>query len=110
MGSAIAVAAVAPVAAVPPANVQTGGAAGLVAAVVQVAIATEDINIANNSLNNLLRNADIDVLNNILNNSVNQNTILSNIDITIVDVLNDNTVIVNVLSGPTILGELTVTP
>src|SRR5688572_29669156 len=105
LGGAMAVASVAPAAAAP---VQLGGAAGLVAAVVQVAVETEDINIANNSLNNLLRNADIDVLNNVLNNSVNQNEILSNIDITIVDVLNDNTVIVNVLSSGVSIGELTV--
>jgi hypothetical protein len=107
LGGAMAVATVAPAAAAP---VQLGGAAGLVAAVVQVAVETDDINIANDSLNNLLRNADIDVLNNILNNSVNQNDILSNIDIEIVDVLNDNTVIVNVLSSGVSVGELTVSP
>jgi hypothetical protein len=49
-------------------------------------------------------------LNNILNNSVNNNTILSNIDITITDVLNDNTVIVNVLSSGLTIGTLTVSP
>ena len=91
-------------------SVQSGGAAGLVAAVVQVAVTTDDVNILNDSLNNLLRNADIDVLNNILNNSVNNNTILSNIDITITDVLNDNTVIVNVLSSGLTIGTLTVSP
>ena len=110
LGGALAVAAVAPAAAGHHTTVQRGGAAGLVAAVVQVAVTTDDINILNNSLNNLLRNADIDVLNNILNNSVNQNDILSNIDIRIVDVLNDNTVIVSVLSGGVAVGELTVTP
>jgi hypothetical protein len=111
LGGALAVAAVTPAAAAR--SVQSGGAAGLVAAVVQVAVTTDDVNIANHSLNNLLRNADIDVLNNILNNSVNQNTILSNIDIRIVDVLNDNTVIVSVLSGPITpieVGQLTVSP
>jgi hypothetical protein len=107
LGGAMAIATVAPAAAAPA---QLGGAAGLVAAVVQVAVETDDINIANNSLNNLLRNADIDVLNNVLNNSVNRNEILSNIDIEIVDVLNDNTVIVNVLSSGVSVGELTVTP
>ena len=108
LGGALAVAAVAPAAAAPPANRQLGGAAGLIAAVVQVAVATEDINILNNSLNNLLRNADIDVLNNILNNSVNNNDILSNIDIELDRVLSDNTVVVNVLSGGVQVGQLTV--
>jgi hypothetical protein len=89
---------------------QRGGAAGLVAVVAQVALSHVDVEIANNSLNNLLRNADIDVLNNILNRSVNNNTILSNIDITIFDVLQDNTVIVNVLSSGVSIGQITVTP
>ena len=110
LGGALSVAAVAPAAAARPDNVQLGGAAGLVAAVVQVAANVEDVEVLNNSLNNLLRNADIDILNNVLNNSVNQNDILSNIDIRIIDVLNDNTVIVEVLSGGVAIGELTVSP
>ncbi len=46
-----------------------GGAAGLVAAVVQAAVNACDVRILNHSVNNLLRNADIHVLENILNNS-----------------------------------------
>lgn len=106
----LAVAVAAPAMAGHHTTVQRGGAAGLVAAVVQVAVTLDDVNIANRSLNNLLRNADIDVLNNILNNSVNQNDILSNIYIEIEDVLNDNTVVVNVLSSGIQIGQLTVSP
>lgn len=83
---------------------QLGGAAGLVAAVVQVLVQTDDINIANNSLNNLLRNADIDVLNNILNN------LLRDADIDITRVISDNNVVVTVLSGGFAVGDITVTP
>ena len=85
-------------------NTQLGGAAGLVAAVVQVAVTTDDVNIANNSLNNLLRNADIDVLNNVLNNT------LRDADIDITRVISDNEVVVSVLSGGIVLGDITVTP
>ena len=85
-------------------NTQLGGAAGLVAAVVQVAATTDDINIANNSLNNLLRNADIDVLNNVLNNT------LRDADIDITRVISDNNVVVSVLSGGIVLGTITITP
>ena len=46
-----------------------GGAAGLVAAVVQAAANVCDVRILNNSVNNLLQNADIHALENILNNS-----------------------------------------
>lgn len=46
-----------------------GGAAGLVAAVVQAAANVCDVRILNDSVNNLLQNADIHVLENILNNS-----------------------------------------
>ena len=108
LGGALAVATVAPAAAGNHTTVQRGGAAGLVAAVVQASVG--DVTILNNSLNNLLRNADIDVLNNVLNNSVNQNDVLSNIDIEIEDVLQDNTVIVNVLSSGIQVGQLTVSP
>jgi hypothetical protein len=85
-----------------PAAPQRGGAAGLVALVqavvnanVGVAACDIDINILNDSLNNLLRNADIRALNNILNNS----PILSNdaIDVTVTEVLNG--VQINVLSS-----------
>ena len=87
-------------------TVQRGGAAGLVAAVVQVAVNEVDVDIANRSINNLLRNADIDVLNNVLNNLLRD----ADIDIEIVDVLADNTVVVSVLSGGIVVGELTVSP
>jgi hypothetical protein len=46
-----------------------GGAAGLVAAVVQAAVNACDVRILDNSVNNLLQNADIHALENILNNS-----------------------------------------
>jgi hypothetical protein len=96
----------------PQTNIQRGGAAGLVAAVVQVAatVGVENIDIANNSLNNLLQNADIHVLENILNNSVNHNDVLSNITITVEDVLNSNNVVVSVLSGGVSTGTITVSP
>lgn len=106
MGGALAVAAVAPAAAQTecnlPAAPQRGGAAGLVALVqavvnanVGVAACDIDVNVLNNSLNNLLQNANIRALNNILNNS----PILSNdaIDVTVTEVLNG--VQVNVLSS-----------
>ena len=46
-----------------------GGAAGLVAAVVQAAVTACDVRVLNDSVNNLLQNANINALNNILNNS-----------------------------------------
>ena len=66
-----------------------GGAAGLVAAVVQAAVNACEVQILNDSVNNLLQNADIHVLENILNNS----PILS--DITVQDIT------VNALTGTT---------
>ena len=68
-----------------------GGAAGLVAAVVQAAVNACDVHILNDSVNNLLQNADIHVLENILNNS----PVLSNNDITVQDIN------VDVLTGTT---------
>jgi hypothetical protein len=85
---------------------QVGGAAGLVAAVVQVQTGDIDVDVLNRSLNNLLRNADIDVLNNVLNNTLRD----ADIDIEIEDILQDNTVIVNVLSAGIQIGQITVTP
>jgi hypothetical protein len=88
-------------------QVQRGGAAGLVAAVVQVQAGVQEVHILNRSLNNLLRNADINVLNNVLNN------VLRDADITIVirdiDVLTGD-ITVAVLSGVTQveIGEITV--
>jgi hypothetical protein len=103
LGSTLAIAAVAPAAAQTecnlPAAPQRGGAAALVALVqavvnanVGVAACDVDVNVLNNSLNNLLQNADIHVLENILNHS----PILSGFDITVENVLNG--VQVNVLS------------
>jgi hypothetical protein len=83
---------------------QVGGAAGLVAAVVQVQTGDVDVRVLNRSLNNLLRNADIDVLNNVLNNTLRD----ADIDITITDILQDNTVVVSVLSGGSWIGDITV--
>ena len=61
-----------------------GGAAGLVAAVVQAAVNACDVNILDNSVNNLLQNADIHALENILNNSPilsSNNITVQNIDV-----------------------------
>jgi hypothetical protein len=83
-----------------------GGAAAL-AALVAAAVAADvdvlacDIDVLNNSLNNLLQNADIHVIENILNNSPILND-LNISDITVdVDALTGGTVI-NVLGGPVI--------
>jgi hypothetical protein len=107
LGAALAVAAVAPATAQTecnlPAAPQRGGAAALVALVqavvnanVGVAACDIDIDVLNNSLNNLLRNADIRALNNILNNS----PILSNDAIDVIVTENNilNNVQINVLS------------
>ena len=82
-------------------EINRGGAAGLVAAVVQAQVC--DVQILNDSLNNLLQNADIHVLENILNNS----PILSYNDITLTRVISDNNIQVNVLSAGTQIGQLT---
>ena len=83
-----------------------GGAAAL-AALVAAAVAANvsnvacDVDVLNNSLNNLLQNADIHVIENILNNSPILND-LNISDITVdVDALTGGTVI-NVLGGPVI--------
>jgi 1-aminocyclopropane-1-carboxylate deaminase/D-cysteine desulfhydrase-like pyridoxal-dependent ACC family enzyme len=79
-----------------------GGAAAL-AALVAAAVAADvdviacDVNVLNNSLNNLLQNADIHVLENILNNS----PILSDITIQDIQVLEDG-IQISVLDGPII--------
>jgi hypothetical protein len=73
-----------------------GGAAGLVAAVVQAAANVCDVRILNNSVNNLLQNADIHVLENILNNS----PILNDLSITVTDIN------VDVLTGTTTITVL----
>src|SRR5687768_538526 len=81
---------------------QVGGAAGLVAAVVQVQTGDIDVDVLNRSLNNLLRNADIDVLNNVLNNTLRDSTI------TLTDTVdvNGNVIAINVLSGGVTTGIL----
>lgn len=102
LGGALAVASVAPAAASHRDQHQVGGAAGLVAAVVQLQDVDVTLVEANRSLNNLLRNADIDVLNNVLNNTLRD----ADIDITLENILNENDVVVgiNVLSGDTSIG------
>ena len=80
-----------------------GGAAGLVAAVVQAAVNACDVRVLNNSVNNLLQNADIHALENILNNS----PILSGItvqDIN-VDVLTGTTTITLLGGGVLVLTQ-----
>jgi hypothetical protein len=72
-----------------------GGAAALVALVqaqVNAGVVVCDVNVLNNSLNNLLRNADIHVIENILNNS----PFLNDWTITITDTLNG--IQINILS------------
>ena len=95
LGGLLTLAAVAPASAATCTNLpQRGGAAGLVALVLQAQVqACEiDIDVLKNSLNNLLQNADIDVLNNILNNS----PFLNNVTITVVG----DDLVVSVLSAP----------
>ena len=82
-----------------------GGAAAL-AALVAAAVAADvdviacDIDVLNNSLNNLLQNADIHVLENILNNS----PILSGFTITIEDVqVVDDGILITILSAPVVV-------
>jgi len=79
-----------------PAGTGRGGAAAL-AALVAVALGNVNVGpvcVLNDSLNNLLQNADIDVLNNILNNS----PILNDLTVTITNVDVD-AITVSVLSG-----------
>ena len=91
LGGALSIAAIAPAAAatctVPTDN--RGGAAALIALVqanVQAGVGVNvcDVSVLNNSLNNLLQNADIHVLENILNNSPILNDSLNNWDIQVV--------------------------
>ena len=96
LGGMLTVAAVAPASAATCTNLpQRGGAAGLVALVAnaQVQACEIDVSLLNNSLNNLLQNADIHVLENILNNS----PILNDLTVTITDVANG--IQINVLGG-----------
>ena len=103
LAGALSIAAVAPAAAAQdqcnlPAAPQRGGAAALVALVqavvnANVGVAACDIDVLNNSLNNLLQNANINALNNILNNS----PILNDLTITVSNVANG--LQINVLGG-----------
>ena len=90
---------------------QRGGAAGLAALItaavnaqLQAGVNACDIEILNNSLNNLLQNVDVDVLNNVLNNSPilnnSLNNLLQNVDIVDDVTISGNVITVDVLSGP----------
>lgn len=110
LGGALSIAAVAPAAAAgnPDCDVQNagrGGAAALVALVnanvlANVGVNACDIDVLNNSLNNLLRNADIHVLENILNNSPFLNDFVISVGPTL------NGVQVNILGGGVNLTEI----
>ncbi len=115
LGAALSIAAVAPAAAAPtcnlPAAPQGGGAAALVSLVqavvnANVGVAVCDVQILNNSLNNLLQNADIHVLENILNNS----PILSGFTITVDDVDVLNGIQINLLSAGGLVIPIEVAP
>jgi len=113
MGGALSIAAIAPAAAANPQCETTGGrggAAALIALVnanvsgVGINVCDVDVNVLNNSLNNLLQNADIHVLENILNNSPILNNSLNNLTITVLPVLNG--IQINILGGG--IGGITV--
>jgi hypothetical protein len=97
LAGALSIAAVTPVAAQTECDIDRSGAGGLVAAFVALQACGNDVDILNNSLNNLLRNADIRALNNILNNNDVE------ITITDVDILSPTQVQVNVLGGGVII-------
>lgn len=103
LGGALAIATVAPAAAAHNEQHQFARAGGLIAAVVQAQVSDVDVVVLNNSLNNLLRDADIEVLKNFLNDS----EVLSRFNITITDIqiLNENQVQVNILGGGSIILE-----
>jgi hypothetical protein len=110
LAGALATAVVAPAAAQTECTtVGGGGAAALIALVnanisgVGVNACEIDVNVLNNSVNNLLRNADIHVLENILNNS----PILSGNDIDVNVIGND--IVISVLgAGATLPDTITV--
>lgn len=90
-----------------------GGAVAL-ASLISAAVAAADVadvqvcdvHVLNNSLNNLLRNADIDVLNNVLNNSANN--ILRDANIEVLNIT-DNVIQVNILSGGIVVDTVEIT-
>jgi hypothetical protein len=105
LGGALSIAAIAPTAAAPPTTL-TGGAIGLVNVVVQAVV--QNIEILNNSevdvitvqiddsLNNLLRGANIQILQDVLNNSLNN----LDLDVTIQDIqVVNGDIVVNVLGA-----------
>ena len=119
LGGVLSIAAVAPAAAQPSGTDcgvtqdARGGAAALAALIaaavnanVPIGVNACDINILNNSLNNLLQNADIHVLENILNNS----PILSGFTISVDDVDVLNGIQINLLSGGVVIHEIEVVP
>ena len=112
LGGALSIAAVAPAAA--PTECQIGDVAnrggspaaalaGLIAAAAEVQanvvaqICDIDVDVLNNSLNNL----NIEVLNNSLNNLLRNSDIIDD-----VEVLNDSQIMVNLLSGPSFIVNL----
>ncbi len=107
LGGALSIAAVAPAAAAEDAdcdvqNAGRGGAAALVALVnanvlANLGVIACDIDVLNNSLNNLLRNANVNALSNILNNSPILNDSLDDFVISVGPTLNG--VQVNILGG-----------
>jgi len=113
MGGALSIAAIAPAAAANPQCETTGGrggAAALIALVnanvsgVGITLCDIDVNVLNNSLNNLLQNAKIHVLENILNNSPFLNDVLNDLTITVTNVANG--IQINILGGG--IGGITV--
>ena len=86
LGGALSVAAVVPAAAAPPqVNVATAG--GLVGVVVQAVL--NNVDILNNSLNDVVEVNINDSLNNLLQNALQNARILNGLEVTIEDVLND---------------------
>lgn len=112
MGGALSIAAIAPAAAATQCETTggRGGAAALIALVnanvsgVGITVCDIDVNVLNNSLNNLLQNADIHVLENILNNSPFLNDVLNDLTITVTNVANG--IQINILGGG--IGGITV--
>jgi len=98
LAAGLSVAAVAPAAAAPPIN--AGGAAGLIAAVVQAGVNVEDSlnnnetrvitleDSVNNALQNAFQYADIDVLTNAVQNVLNRNDV--NVIVTDITVIGDD--------------------
>jgi hypothetical protein len=99
LAGVLSIAVAGPVGAQASCEIGRGGAAGLVAAVVQANVC--DVYVLNDSVNNLLRNADIHVLENILNNS----PILSFNDVELTRVISDNNITITVLGGPVLIFE-----